>query len=192
MKEEFTPAESEEFVRLLIKIQKNEYWVPSLEAWQEVQRTFSRWALELVVSDKNEKGEPAVLLSRYRGDGVPSHKGLFHIAGGFEKFPETIQESCSRIAKDELGIDVEYRSVLDIHKWTPEESPIGSHLLSVFVACRPLTAITTDENRKFSTREEILALGPKDMAQNHPHRAFAEHYLQSLESGVIPSPSRIV
>ncbi|MDO8521804.1 MAG: hypothetical protein Q7S08_00765 [bacterium] len=188
MKEEFTSAEEQEFVRLLKKIQQNEYWVPSLQAWQEVQRTFSRWAAEIVIADKDGVGTPRILLSRYAGEGVPEHRGNFHIAGGFEKFPESIKESCSRIAQNELGVDVEYQGVLGIHKWTSEESPIGSHLLSVFVACRPLSAITLQENRRLFTREEMLALGPKDMVQNHPHRAFADQYLKQLESGDPVSP----
>ena len=184
---EFTSREEAEFIRLLKKIQENGYWVSSLEAWREVQRTFSRWALELVITDK-ENGTPRILLSRYQGEGVPEHKGHFHIAGGFEKFPETIQAACSRIAKDELDVDVEDQTVLDIHKWTSEESPIGSHLLSVFVACRPLGRIAENENRRFFTREELLALGPKDMIQSHPHRSFADLFLQRLVSNVPVSP----
>lgn len=183
MKDEFTPAETQELIRLLKKIQACNYWVPSLDAWQEVQRTFSRWALELVIVD-GAGTAPRILLTRYAGDTIPEHKHHFHIPGGFEKFPENIRESCSRVAKDELGVDVEYQGVLGIHKWTPDESRIGSRMLSVFVACRPEGDIITKEDRRFFTREEMLALGSHDMFQNHPHRTFLDEYLQSLESGL--------
>ena len=124
--EVFSPAEAAEFIRLLKKIQKHNYWVPSLEAWQEVQRTFSRWAVELVITQRVDPAQPKVLLCRYNGESMPEHQGKFHLAGGYERFPETIQETCSRIAKDEIGVDVIYRGILGIHKWTTAESPYAS------------------------------------------------------------------
>ena len=115
MKEEFTLAETQEFIRLLKKIQQNDYWIPTQEIWQELQRTFSRWAIELVIIDQSQE-KPRILLSRYKQGGVPEHQDLFHINGGFEKFSESIQESASRIAKDELDIDVKCRDVVYLHK----------------------------------------------------------------------------
>jgi ADP-ribose pyrophosphatase YjhB (NUDIX family) len=177
---DFTPAENAEFIRLLKKIQENRYWVPTLEAWQEVQRTFSRWAVELVIVEQ-KANTPAILLSRYEGDAVPSHKGFFHIPGGFERLPESISQTCSRIAKDEIGVDVHYKGLLDIHKWDEEESPMGAHLLSVYVRCEPISPIETSDRMRFFTHGELLALGPEEMVSNHPHRAFANSYLQRLE-----------
>ena len=181
MSEDFTPEENAEFIRLLKKVQHNDYWVPTLETWQEVQRTFSRWAIELVIIDQSQE-KPRILLSRYKQGGVPEHQGLFHINGGFEKFSESIQESASRIAKDELDIEVKCRDVVDVHKWTALEHPWGSRLLSLYILCEPLGEIKTSDETRYFTRDEMLALGPKDMALNHPHRIFADTYLRQLGS----------
>ncbi|MBI2612517.1 NUDIX hydrolase [Candidatus Kaiserbacteria bacterium] len=180
MTDTFTEAESEELKRLLKKIQENDYWVPLL-AWQELHRTLTLPAFELVIVDKKQK-VPHILLTRYEGETIPAHKGLFHIPGGFGKVSESIQETCSRVARGELGVDVEYKGALDIHKWMVEESGIGG--LSVFVACEPRGVIAESEGKRFFTCEEMLALGSKDMIQNHPHRAFAEKYLKELESKI--------
>jgi len=177
MSTEFTPAENDEFVRLLKKIQTNGYWIPE-KAWREVHRTLSLPAFELVTLDR-EQSIPRILLTRYTGETIPEHKERFHIPGGFGKVPESIQDTCSRIAKDELGVDIEYKGVLDIHKWMVDESAIGG--LSVFVRCEPAKTIAESESRRYFTREEMLALGPKDMAPNHPHRTFADTYLKQLE-----------
>lgn len=179
MTDAFTDDESEELVRLLKKIQENDYWVP-LRAWQELHRMLTMPAFELVIIERSSI--PRILLTRYEGETIPTHKGLFHIPGGFGKVSESIQETCSRVARGELGVDVEYKRVLDIHKWMVKESGIGG--LSVFVACEPRGAITESEGKRFFTREEMLALGPKEMVQNHPHRAFANKYLQQLEAEV--------
>jgi ADP-ribose pyrophosphatase YjhB (NUDIX family) len=180
MTDEFSDAETAEFIRLLKKIQANDYWVPTTEAWQEVHRTFSRWCVELVISDTKD-GIPRIFLTRYTGDGMPDHKGLFHIPGGFEHLPEDIEATCSRIAKDELGLDVQFKDVLSVHKWTFNESPIKARLLSLYVSCSTLGELTSTEAKRFFSREEMLALGPKDMDQKHPHRKFIDTYLKSLE-----------
>ncbi|MBI2610931.1 NUDIX hydrolase [Candidatus Kaiserbacteria bacterium] len=180
MKEEFTPAEEKEFIRLLKKIQANNYWVPS-GVWEETLRTFPRYALELVIVDPEKT--PSILLTRYTGDTMPAHKGHFHIPGGFALPNESIEETCSRIAKGELGVDVRFQGILGVHKWTADESPNGALPLSLYTSCKPLNDITLNENCHFFTREEMLALGANDMIQNHPHRAFISHYLAKIESG---------
>jgi ADP-ribose pyrophosphatase YjhB (NUDIX family) len=177
---DFTAQEELDFIRLLKKIQGNGYWVPTLTAWREVQRTFSRWALELVITDTDDSGMPKIFLSRYDGEGIVEHAGLFHIPGGFERLPESIQETCSRIAKTELGVDVRYEKVLNIHKWTAEEHPWGSHFLSVYVKCTLQQNIECDESHRFFSRAEILTLSSDDMVSNHPHRAFADEYLKEM------------
>jgi hypothetical protein len=47
-------------------------------------------------------------------------------------------------------------------------------------------ALSTD--LRFFTRAEMLALGPEDMVQNHPHRKFLDQYLGTLEAGVDVKP----
>lgn len=185
---DFTPAEEAEFIRLLRKIQADNYWIPTQKIWQEVQRTVSRWAVELVITDTSPAQKPRILLSRYAHDGVPEHRGLFHINGGFEKFPESLEESCRRVARDELEVDVHVAGIVGAHKWRAGEHPWGSNLLSLYIACSPLNSIRMNQDRGFFTRDELMALAPTDMPLNHPHRSFALQYLGLLENGTAPQP----
>jgi len=184
----FTADETDEFIRLLKKIQEHGYWVPSLKAWQEVQRTFSRWAIEFVITSIDEYGSPRIFLTRYDGEGIPAYRGQYHLPGGFERLPESIEETCSRVAREELGGDVKYRGILGIHKWTNDESPVGSHLLSVYAVVEPMAEITISADQRFFTRNEVLALNSKEMASQHPHRIFIDQYLSSVESGITVEP----
>lgn len=181
MKEIFTEAESKEFIRLLKKLQEHGGWTPD-SIWLDTIRTFARHAFELVFIDRTN-GAPRILLTRYTGDTMPTHKGKFHIPGGFPLVKESVEETCSRIAKGELGVDVEYLGVLGIHKWTLAESPSGVLPLSIYVSCRPRGEIAKSDACRFFTAEELLALGPADMIQDHPHRAFAAEYLKSIAKG---------
>ncbi len=175
----FTPQEAEVLVRLLKKIQECNFWIPD-GAWQETLRTFSRYACELVILDRAH-GAPRILLTRYTGDTMPSHKNHFHIPGGFGRVDESLEETCSRVAKDELGVDVKFKKVLDVHKWTEEEGEAGIRPLSLYSLSEPLSEIPQSENHRFFTREEMLALPASDMVTFHPHRAFVDTYLMQLE-----------
>jgi len=184
--EAFTEAESKEFKRLLKKIQESGYWTPS-EVWLETLRTFARYALELVIIDQENK-IPRILMTRYTGDTMPAHKGRFHIPGGFGLLNESIKETCSRIAKGELGVDVKFQGLLGIHKWTLDESPNGVLPLSLYASCKPFQGVPLGDNCRFFTREEMLELGADDMIQNHPHRAFISNYLANIGSDVVVVP----
>lgn len=175
----FTPAETEEFIRLLKKIQENGYWTPDA-AWIETIRTFGRYACELVVID-HSNATPRILLTRYTGNTMPSHQKHFHIPGGFARANESIEETCSRVAQEEIGVDVKFGEVLNVHKWTPEESEAGVRPLSLYTLCIPKGDVPFRDDCRFFTREEIHAFSPDDMITFHPHRVFAEKYLQKFE-----------
>ena len=170
--------EVQEFVRLLKKIQEGNFWIPE-GAWQETLRTFSRYACELVIVDQAH-GAPRILLTRYTGSTMLTHQGHFHIPGGFGRVDESLAETCSRVAKDELGVDVQFKKVLEVHKWTQEEGETGIRPLSLYALCEPLSEIPQSESHRFFTREEMLALPPEDMISFPPHHAFVDAYLQQL------------
>lgn len=176
MIDSFTPEESKEFVRLLKKIRENDYWVPE-SVWQETLLTFPRYACELVIVDHEEM--PRILLTRYTGNTMPSHKGHFHIPGGFGIARESIEETCSRVALSELGVDMQFKEVLAAHKWSANESPNGIRPLSLYALCEPKNEIPLSKSCRFFNRAEMLSLPPEDMVSFHPHRAFAAGYLAS-------------
>ncbi|MBI4093966.1 NUDIX hydrolase [Candidatus Kaiserbacteria bacterium] len=185
-KHALSPDEAREFVRLLKKIQESDFWIPE-GAWQETLRTFSRYACELVIVDQ-ARGAPRILLTRYTGGTMPSHQSHFHIPGGFGRVDESLDETCSRVAKDELGIDVKFKKVVDVHKWSVDEGEAGIRPLSLYSLCEPLREIPQSESCRFFTREEMLALSADDMVTFHPHRAFLDRYLQQLESSESSNP----
>jgi ADP-ribose pyrophosphatase YjhB (NUDIX family) len=180
MTSEFTPEETREFIRLLKKIQENGYWTPS-GTWQETLRTFARYACELVVIDLSQKS-PRILLTRYTGNTMPSHQHHFHIPGGFARVNESIEETCTRVAKDELGANVKLKEILGVHKWTAEEGEAGIRPLSLYTLCEQMEQIPLHDDRRFFTHAEMMELDEADIVSFHPHRSFANTYLRNLES----------
>jgi len=49
------------------------------------------------------------------------YKGLWHIPGGLLYFNETIKDAIKRIAKREIGLDVEIVNFLSIHEYIDED-----------------------------------------------------------------------
>lgn len=181
-KDTFTEEENREFIRLLKKIQANGYWQP-LEIFKEMQKTVSRWCTELIIIDSLDEDKPKALLYRYDEAGLPEHQGKFGLHGGFEKFSEDEVETVNRIAQEELDIKVEYLGLIGYHKWTIDEHPRGARIMSLYALCKPLNKIELSDNRRFFTREEMLALDPDDMDPEHPHRKFLDKYLAMLKIG---------
>jgi ADP-ribose pyrophosphatase YjhB (NUDIX family) len=97
------------------------------DVWKAIGRLVVQPAVELVI--ENECG--GVLLT-YRKD---QYWDAWHIPGGFMAPGESIAETCSRVAKRELGIDVDFRKVIDVCSW-PEHPPHPyASLISIFAKC---------------------------------------------------------
>ncbi len=56
---------------------------------------------------------------------ISPYKGRWHIPGGTVKYKETIFEALKRIAKEELGIEVEIRKLLGFAEYISEEKERG-------------------------------------------------------------------
>lgn len=166
----WTEEEKSEFVRLLQKVADQGYWLPDEAMMMALHSICSRWAVELVITRQREHGLPEVLLTVYDG-GAEKFKGQWHIPGGYELFLDSdIQAVCSRIAKRELTMDVQYLEVLDVYKWQAEEHPYGRPL-SLYVRCLPEKTIQETEGMRFFTSFTL----PSNLIG--PHRRFIESYL---------------
>ena len=95
----------------------------------------SCWAPELVIT-RGVGFDAEILLAVYES-GVQEFRGLWHIPGGYNQWPELgVQETCSRVAIREIGVDVErIGPPMDDHKWTSDEHPYG-HPLSLYCYCQ--------------------------------------------------------
>lgn len=155
---------------LLRRVAKNNYYFPTEESFRAYHGLRSQCAPELVIS-RIADGRAEVLLARYDG-GIEEFLGLWHIPGGYD-VPEAvdIQETCSSIARRELGVDVTYVRTFDQpYKWKRGEHPYGIPL-SLYVECVPRGAIIETESRKFFPLSDL----PKSMVE--PHRRFISEQL---------------
>lgn len=135
----------------------------------------SHWAPELVITRGNGFSLE-ILLDVYRA-GVKEFHGLWHIPGGYNRWPELdVQATCSRIARREIGVDVEtVGPPIDVYKWTSEEHVYG-HPLSLFYHCRPLGDIKETDTLRFvrvSDEWPGIIIGPHA-------RFIAKHFVQTL------------
>ena len=166
----FTPKEIMEFIQFLEKVVKNSYRFPDEKTMRAVHETISIWAIELVISRRRQR-KKEILLTIYDGE-AEKFQGKWHIPGGYNLWPEPdIQATCSRIARRELGIDVQYLKVIDIYKWLSEEHPYG-HPLSIYAECLPQETITESDKLRFFPIDEL----PENLLE--PHRRFIEKYLR--------------
>lgn len=163
-----TKDEERLLVKLLQKSTEHGFWF-SEKVFRALHGVVSFWAPELVITRKNHQ---EILLTPYEGY---FRTGYWHIPGGFSQRNETIQQSCSRIAKRELGLDVRMQKVLGACKWTAREHPYGRPL-SLYILCRSREPIREHGRMKFFP---VRNLPRKTMP---PHRKFIEQYFGSPRS----------
>jgi ADP-ribose pyrophosphatase YjhB (NUDIX family) len=164
----FTEAESNELLRLLRKVAANGGYWPTEDTLQAAHGCQSAWATELVITRRRFR-PVQILLTVYEG-GADAFKRLWHIPGGYNRWSETIRETCSRIAEREIGADVTPRRVITTRKWKEGEHPYGRPL-SVYLDCTRNGNVTETATRRFFTKREL----PPNMVE--PHRQFIEDHL---------------
>ncbi|MBI4085865.1 MAG: NUDIX domain-containing protein [Candidatus Liptonbacteria bacterium] len=160
-----TKKEAQTLARLLKKIPEQNFFIPD-EAFEPLHGAVSMWAPELVILRKRTHGAE-ILLTPYQGKFA---RGYWHIPGGYNIWNETIQETCSRVAKRELDFDVKYLEVLDADKWREGEHPYGRPL-SVYVLCEPRKTVRETADMKFWDASRL----PRKMITIH-RRFIARHF----------------
>ena len=167
---DFTQAEMTELTRLLNKVAANGGYWPDETTMRAAHGVVSVWAPELVITRLNQRGETEILLAMYEG-GAEFFNGLWHIPGGYNRWPEKdVQETCSRVAMREIGVNVRYTRTMDVYKWQTGEHPYG-HPLSVYASCRPAGKITESGKLRFFPKNDT----PENLVV--PHRRFIQNYL---------------
>ena len=151
----FTEAEARELARLLEKVQRNNWFIPEA-AFVPFHKVSSVWAPELVILKESPEGK-RILLAKYEEGESPAQRffgGSWHIPGGYNRWEENIQTTCSRIALRELGLNVICHEVLDAYKWGNGEHPYGRPL-SLYIRCESVGTIEENDRRRFFPVETL-------------------------------------
>lgn len=163
-----TPERAKLLGELLEEMRREGEHIPE-EAWLPLMNAMVTSWCEIAIAKKD--GDSWKILLTYRKD---TNWDGWHIPGGLWKvqYP-TFQDICDAIAKRELGIEVEFRRVVDAVKWT--EHPFA-HPLALLCLCKPKREIQETETKKFFTEEEA----PENIVNDY-HRKYINTIFADLE-----------
>jgi len=97
------------------------------EVWREIVSLVPAPAVEVLVSHDNKD-----FLLTERND---KYWQGWHIPGGYLLGKEKIEDACNRLAKKELGMEVNFEKVLFLHTWSNHPY---ANALSIICLCRPV------------------------------------------------------
>ena len=112
----------------------------TLEEFKSIYSRFPRLCVDLVI--KKEKG---TLLTLRQDNGWI---GQWHLPGGTIYLKETVQETINRVAKEELGLELEVVRLLGYLEYPSEEKERGyGHSISLAFLCKPKSENITLDNQ---------------------------------------------
>jgi len=96
-------------------------WLPK-EEFQDIFSKVPRLTVEVIV-----RGEQGIILTKRQIDPC---KGSWHVPGGTVFYGEPVEAAVLRVAKDELGVEVEVKKLLGYieypsHYKNGQDSPVG-------------------------------------------------------------------
>ena len=163
-----TPERAKLLGELLTEMRQEGEHIPE-EAWLPLMDAVVTSWCEIAIAKK--AGDNWKVLLTYRKD---KNWDGWHIPGGLWKvqYP-TFQDICNAIAQRELGIEVEFRRVIDAVKWT--KHPFA-HPLALICLCEAKGEIQETETAKFFNRENL----PRNMVNDY-HQKYLETVFADLE-----------
>lgn len=125
-----------------------------------------RACVDLLVTDEDDK----ILLTRRD---IEPYRNLWHFPGGGIKFKESMAEAANRIAKKEIGVEVEVLKIIGTCEILDDDLPSAErHSISLVLEVR----IVSGEVRAGAETKEAMFFAeiPNEM---HPyHKAFSEEH----------------
>jgi len=114
--------------------------------------------------------EDAKMLLCFRGDKTPYYKNMWNIPGSYVRRNETFLDTAIRVAKDEVGIDLESIRQIEAKEWM--DHPVGRPISIFFLAFPKEEIIETKRIRFFRV---------EDLPRNTPplQIEFAKNYLMA-------------
>lgn len=115
-----TDKEIKRLIELIGKLKSSRLLPPKMpyEVWMAIQSIVPLPSVEVVIT---QNGKNFLLV--YRKD---QYWNGWHIPGGFLLYKESPQEACQRLAKKEVGIKVNFKSLITAYMWP--DHPYGSPL----------------------------------------------------------------
>ena len=152
-----THEEDDNLIELLYKVRKDKYRWPTEASMRAAHGTVSHWATELVITRPPHPSMTGshVLLARYEGGFEDwKQREVWHIPGGFNTPPDqsrasglfwnfkSLQPVATKVARRELGVDVEVQALMDLFWWP---SPTKEWREDIDVIMQELTQERTEK-----------------------------------------------
>jgi ADP-ribose pyrophosphatase YjhB (NUDIX family) len=158
-----TPERAKLFSELLKEVVEVDGGFVPEEAWMTLHKFVPLPTAEVMMV-QNQGRE--FLLSHRTG----KHWNGWHIPGSYIRRDETLQATCNRVAREEVGLEgVTGLRQIAILKWT--DHPFGAPV-SIVMVCHPIGLVVENENLKF------FDYVPSPIVQNHAK--FLGAYLNFL------------
>ncbi len=135
----------------------------SREEFRAIYSKVPRLCVEVVI--KTEKGVVLTLRS------IEPYKGLWHIPGGTVYFKERLVDAVRRVAKDEVGVEVEIEKLLGYIEYPDEENyrgfgwPVGVAFLVKIVSGKLTGSEQGEEVREFTSLPENMVEPQKEFLE---------------------------
>ena len=154
-----TKEEKAKFIHLINKLRAEHLTIPKMpiDIFLALNKIVPLPAVEVIVTTN---GKNYLLLKRH-----DKYWDGWHIPGGFIGLNESIEKACKRVAKDELGITIEFEVVLGVYAWS--DHPYAS---SISIICK-CTTMDVPRVGKFFTKI------PKKIIKHHDE--FINSFLQN-------------
>jgi ADP-ribose pyrophosphatase YjhB (NUDIX family) len=114
--------------------------------------------------------EDTKILLCFRGSKTPYYKNMWNIPGAYVRWNESILDAAKRVAREEVGIELESVRLLGVREWM--DHPVGRPI-SMFYMAFATGEIEENTKRRFFSANEL----PKNLPPLQ--REFAENFLMA-------------
>ena len=154
-----TQEEKKTFLDLIEKIKSENLLPPNMpfELWRGIHSIMNLPTVEVLIT---KSGTDFLLVERH-----DDYWDGWHIPGGFLLYKEPIEEACKRIAKKELGIDINLEGIVTAFTWP--DHPYGG---TISIVCKCTCEGEPSQGQFFATI-------PDKMIPHH--REFIQEFLKS-------------
>ena len=135
----------------------------SKEEFDKIYSRVPRLCVDVIIN--TDKG---VLLSKRN---IPPSNGKWHIPGGTVYFDETLEQAAKRVAKEELGFDIDIIKILGVLEYPTKEEIFGRPVSIAFLARITSGVLKLDEQSTeigfFKNLPENMVIDQKRFLENN-------------------------
>lgn len=151
--------EQKNLINLLNKLKDKNLTIPNMpiSIWYAINKIVPLLAVEVIITNT---GEDFLLTKR-----KDTFWDGWHIPGGFIACGELPEDACKRVAKKELGIDVNFKKLISVYFW--RDHPYASSI-SLLCICTP---------KMISKKGRFFKKIPRKIVSHHDE--FIKEFLQN-------------